>query len=292
MIKKYFNNDLALKIADLVKYNPYLAKQKYEEYLVNYPCDYNSWCFNIGLLINLHDFDLAEKRLNYIESVILADEKYLSNQKNKYLKMKDIFYCRLRLFMYTDRYQEIFEMLSDSDNRYFFIESGISKLIDLYCRKKLNKKIDVDRMDDSYLSHQIVDYNYDLMLEHIKKHISEENIDPDVSVTSIFSPGFPLNDVLSSFRQRADYDKRLCLGILDDTYFFKYDNCGRVKYRTTDYFKIVCFSGTFNIITMCPSENSSELPFIDFNDLAKECDNSKVIRPSARDRFNSRYNRK
>lgn len=286
---RYYDDFLAHKIAMLNKKNPYLAKQKYEDYLTQFPLDYSSWCSYIGLLITIHEFDLAEEKLNYIEEVILSDEKHLSDSKFMHLKLSAIFYCRIRLLNYTGRFVELFKMPGRIENKYFGMELGINKFLDVYCRKKLGKEIDVSRVDDSYLFHQIIDYSYDRMREHINEHSSDYNFLLETPESSVFSIDFPIDDILSEFKKCADSDKRLCFGLFDDTYFFKFDGCGRCKNKSTDYFKVVCFSDTLDIITMCPVESIYELPFIDMNYLSKNNMCSKVKCLSARDRFNRRY---
>jgi len=75
------------------------------------------------------------------------------------------------------------------------------------------------------------------------------------------------------------------------TYVFKFDNCGRVENRSTDYFKIVCFHDTYDIITAYPDESGKNYPYVDLNYLV-ERDYSNVKCISARERFNARYSRK
>lgn len=288
---QYFDECRAKKIGRLCKVNPYLARQKYEEYLVDYPCDYNSWCLYIGVLISLHEFELAEEKLNYIEEIALNNTKYLSDPKKRYTKLKDFFFCRLRLLNYTGRYDELFKIIRLDENRCYMYELNFFKLLDIYCRKKLGKPIDCNRVGDSYLMQQIIDYNFDLMVDHVNKHSSEYNSMLDVPNQGVFSPDFPLQRVLSEFKDCADYDKRICSGLIDDSYFFKYDNCGRVDGKSTDYFKVVCFSDSYDIITMFPERYGECYPYIDLNFLQEKMP-SKVMCISQREKFNRRYNRK
>lgn len=288
---QYYDTCRARKIGRLIKVDPYLARQKYEEYLMEYPCDYNSWCLYIGVLISLHEFELAEEKLNYIEGVASNNTKYLSDPKKRYTKLKDFFFCRLRLLNYTNRYKDLFEMIRLDENRCYMYEFKFFKLLDIYCRKKLGKHIDLDRVDDNYLMRQIIDYSFELMVSHVNEHSSEYNLMLDVPNPGVFSHDFPIQKVLSEFKDRADYDKRMCSGLIDDSYFFKYDNCGRVDGKSTDYFKVVCFSDSYDIITMFPEEYGEYYPYIDLNFL-KENTSSKVKCISQRDRFNRKYNRK
>ena len=285
----YYNKYLSEKIAKLVKFNPYLAREEYENYLKDYPNDYNSWCMYISLLINLGEFELARKKLDYIEKIIISDKKYLSDPKFNYVKSRDAFFCKVKLLSYTHKYQELYDIIRYEENRYHVIDFGFYKPLVLYCRMKLGKVIDKSYVDDSYFCNQIVNYSYDRMREHIKEHTADYNSMLDNPESSIFSSYFPLDIVLERFDELIDTKNRLCLGFFDDTYYFKFDNCGRVKNRSTDYFKIVCFHDSMNIITMCPVESAVKLPFVDLNSLVERNESSKVKRISAREKFNRRY---
>lgn len=288
----YFNKHLSEKNSRLIKRNPYLAREKYEDYLKEYPLDYNSWCIYISVLISLGELELSERNLNQIENIIASDKKYLSDPKFRYIKSRDLFYCKTRLLSYMHKYQELYDIIRYDENRYFVIDMGFYKSLVLYCRKNLGKSIDQSYVDDSYFCNQIVDYSYDRMKAHINEHTADYNSLLDIPESSVFSSSFPLDVVLEKLDDLIDSKNRLCLGFFDDTYYFKLDDCGRENDRNTNYFKVVCFHDSKNIITMCPIEHAENLPFVDLNFLVQRHDSSKVKCISARDRFNRRYGRK
>ena len=291
MSGKYFNQDLSRKNAILIKTNPYKARLQYEKYFLDYPYDYNSRSIYISLLISLKEFDLAQKELNSLEQIVLSKSKYLSDPRIRHLKSKDILFCKIKLLLYTHRYEDLYYEIHKDENKHLMIELKLSRLLDIYCKTRLGKYIDVSRVDDSYLFHQILDYSYERMIDHVNEHTSDYNSMLEVPESSIFSCDFPLDRILSNFKEYADPSKRFFLGMIDDTYVFKFDNCGRVKDRTTDYFKIVCFHDTFDIITAYPDDSGKNYPYVDLNYLV-ERDYSKVKSISARERFNARYSRK
>ncbi len=80
-------------------------------------------------------------------------------------------------------------------------------------------------------------------------------------------------------------------GYFDDVYYFKYDNCGRIKNHMTNYFTVVCYHNTTNFITMCPNVNCQKLPHVDLNYLKDNENEIKDTRPSKIDKFNRRFKR-
>ena len=226
-------------------------------------------------------------------NVVFANKRYVANPRIMHLKKKEILFCRIKILNHTKRFDELYRLIRADQNKYFLLEFGFFRLLDVYCRKRLGKYIDIERADKSYLFHQIADYSFDRMISHVKEHLSDYNSLLDIPENSIFSDNFPLKDILSQFKDYVDYDKKLCYGIIDDVYIFKYDNCGKVNYKTTDFFKVICFSGTCDIITAYPIDNVKHLPYTDLSSFVKNDDDIQMImRPSARDRFNKRFNRK
>ena len=87
-------------------------------------------------------------------------------------------------------------------------------------------------------------------------------------------------------------DKRLFAGTYDDTYIFKYDNCGRDNNKSVDFFRVVCFHDTNEIITLCPASECECLPYVDLNYLIRDNEIPKVKRLSQTEKFKQRYNSK
>ena len=200
----------------------------------------------------------------------------------------NIIFCYFKLLSYQHKYSELYKFFND----YFsiIIDLKLTSLV-FFCRKKLNLLDSESRDGNTYLYRQIIEYKNDDFLEHIKKHLADFNKDLDNPNSSIFSTDFPIDNVIETVKKCIPSSKRLFTGFYEDTYVFKYDCCGRVNNKSTNYFKVICFNDTNDIITMCPSLNCEELPYIDINHLNSiiHTENCKVKRLSQTDKFNQRY---
>ena len=194
---------------------------------------------------------------------------------------------KLRLLSYQEKYNELYQYclnhlqeIKDSDlNRTFF-----------YSKKKVGM-IDFNRREkNSYIFRQIIKYEESDFLEHIKRHLADYNKDSDEPNACIFSSNFPIEDILKEIKKYIPSDKRLYPSDFDNLYTFKYDGCGKVNNKTTDYFKVICFHNTQDIITFYPATDCEELPYIDLNYLNTN-KNTKVKRLSQTEKFNQRYKR-
>ena len=58
----------------------------------------------------------------------------------------------------------------------------------------------------------------------------------------LFSSDFPIDKVVEEVKKYIPSNKRLCEGVFEDHYIFKYDMCGRVNQKPEDYFKVICFA--------------------------------------------------
>ena len=83
-------------------------------------------------------------------------------------------------------------------------------------------------------------------------------------------------------------ENKLSWGFIEDTYIFKYDGCGRDNDRLVDYFKVVTFKNSKDIITMCPSCDCEEFSHVDLNYL-NDKEEQKVKKISQIDKFYKRY---
>ena len=109
-----------------------------------------------------------------------------------------------------------------------------------------------------YLFRQIINYDEGDFLYHIQKHTADFNKDLDTPNPAIFNTEFPINQVIESIKSYIPSSKRLFTGFYEDTYIFKYDCCGRVDNKSTNYFRVICFHDTNNIITMYPNIGCEE----------------------------------
>ena len=281
----YFDRHEFLQILSLAETNPLLAKEKYEEYLERYPNDYCTYCFYCSLLITLQKFDEAEKEIIYLENMYKNDKKYV-NEKNRRKQLEcNILYTKIKLLCYRGKYQELYELYL---NNYQDLQQCSLDDIYFYCKKQLGKLDINDRREYSYLYRQIIEYHEDDFLDHVRKHLADINMDLDNPNKNVFVPEFDLNKVLKEIKKYIPSTNRLCLGFFENIYIFKLDNCGRENNKLVNYFKVVCFNNTSNIITMVPVSKCENLPFIDLNYLIEK-EEFKVKRLSQTEKFYKKY---
>lgn len=287
-MNKYYNEASFQYAIDLLETDPFHAKLRFKEYIERYPRDYYARAYYALLLTRLCLFEEAEAEYNYIKLKAQNDHFYICNQED----LKGFFYnmliIKLKILAYQEKYEEMFNLIKDTKDT---IHQEDFKYISYYCRIKLGT-IDKNIQGGAYRFIQAYNYNEELFREHIKKHTKEYNDKEDSLVGSIFNDDFPIDKVIEEIKKYIPSDKKLFLGYFDNTYFFKYDNCGKVDNSKSNYFKVVCFQNTTNFITMCPALDCEKLPFVDLNYLRDlEEDKGKVKRLSQIDKFNQRFHR-
>lgn len=289
MGSKYFSEWEFKQAFSFFKINPIESKIKFEEYLEKYPKDYLAYTCYSSVLIALKELDNAEKVLDYVDFLVRMDGNFIkeSNRVNKF-KRNSIF-TRLRLLSYQEKYDELYQFYL---NHFQIIKSMELNEIIFYCLKK-NGKLDIDKREpNSYLFRQIVEYKENDFLDHIKKHLADYNRNLDKPNKNIFIPDFPINEIIEEIKKYIPSDKKLCFGFFEDIYIFKYNECGREDNRLVDYFKVVCFHNTKDIITICPLSECKDLPHTDLNYLIHNTENTKVKRISQIEKFNQKYKQK
>lgn len=278
---KYHNKKLFLNAQTSLKTNPWDAKTKLEEYLELYPKDYLVYSYYASVLIMLGLLKEAEEILKYGEMLIEKENTINLNNEKSGLE-HGIFITKLKLYSYQGRYDELYELLAKNKE---YISDRNLNAITFYSKNK-NGLIKKDKSNiRTYLFRQIIDYNEDEFLEHIKKHRIDSN-----GSSSTFNESFPLEQALEEIKKYLLTDKRLYIDFFLDLYVFKYDSCGKKDGVTTNYFKVYCLHDTKDIITMYPALDCQNLPYnIDLNYLLlKDC-KTKVKRKSQIDKFNQRY---
>lgn len=273
-------------IFHLVETNPYLAKEKMEEYLENYPNDHSAYTYYAYILIVLGYFKEAENILEYVKNTYIYDYNFMKDEKKVNLIRENIVFNTLKLLSYQERYEELHNYCND--NMKIIRKLSLNSL-DFYCKRKLGIPFYESKERFSYLFKQISEYSEERFLDHIKKHIADYNQEEEIPNEFIFVPNFPIDKVLNEVKKNIGSDKRLYSGFYEDLYVFKLDNCGRVKNKLVNFFRVVAIHGTDNFITMFPADDCETLPHIDLNYLIKEEDKPKTKRLSQIDKFNQRY---
>lgn len=267
------------RILEYRKNNPIEAQIKLYNYINKYPKDYIAYPFYASALIITEQYEEAKKIIDYSE-ILLSKVK----DKNKKIQLyESTVLAKFKYLYYQGQYEELYQLCIQN---YDLIKT--KNLISLYlsCLKKLNLPIgEID--DNMYLLNQAADYSEDRFYENLKKFLDTECDDIEKNTIRIFSSTFPHKQIIEEIKKIIPSKERICPGFYEDIYTFKYDECGRVNNKSVDYFKIVCFHDTQEIITMVPIDNPGNLPIIDLNYLQQKKPVVKIL--SQIDKFNRRY---
>ena len=282
MKKTYFDEWQTKKICKDSICNIAIVKQEIENYIQDYPEDYSMKSYYANILIRSNELEEAIKEINNVEFLVSIDSKYQKNSEKNNILYKDIIKDKLKYYMYTNQYHEFIKL---------YLATNIDEKLDhiyYYVLKQLNL-VKINDLDcNSYLRKQILNYSFEEFLDHIQKHCSTYD-DIENPNMCIFAPDFPIDNIINELTKYLLISSKINSGYLDNTYYFKYDNCGTVKGQMVDYFEVVCFKDTNDLITMCPEENCECEP-VDLNYLKDKNCLSKVRRISQIDKFNKKYN--
>lgn len=286
-MNKYFDAFEFQKVIDLMDIDPYLSLSMFEQYSNKFPEDYPAYLFYCSNLIIIGKLDEAEKVYNFFEKKYDNDYSLRRTEKAKDIEGCMVF-TKIKLLSYQKKYEELYQFCGINKNILTKREMN-----DVYFySKKMTNRLDLNRRDEnSYLFSQIVKYEEKDFLEHIKKHMQDEEGITQNDCSTIFGKDFPIDKVINEIKKYIPSNKKLHLGFYDNIYYFKYDSCGRVDNKIVDYFKVVCFDGTDNFITMCPVIINENLPYQDLNYLINEESFSKVKRISQIDKFNQKFSK-
>ena len=289
MKEKYYDTWEFRKAIEQINTNPIESKINFEKYLKEYPKDYSIHLFYASCLMTLGDFEKAENIIKYVEETT-SNDKQFNTQKNKVEHLNDnIAYSKMRLYCLTERYEELEKICS----KYKAQIQKLNLISVLFYTQIKNKTLLKTRNEiNTYCFRQMVEYSEDDFKDHIKKHLADFNKDLDEPNTSIFSPNFPIEDVLVEIKKYIPSDSKLYSGFYENKYVFKYDECGRDNNKLVNYFVAISYNNTGNLITLYPSSECEQLPCIDLNYMKKEKDEPKVKIPSQIEKFNKRFKRK
>jgi len=289
MKQQYFNELEFKKACALYQTNPIEAKNRYEEYFKKYTKDYSTYPYYVGVLIELGEFDKAQKVLNYVIDAYKNDISFLKQKNKLKLLEENIFYCKLRLLSYREKYHELYVFCMDNYN---LVKEMSLQTIAFYAKGKINMLNSKARETFSYRLRQMIKYEEEDFIAHIKKHLADHVLNIDHPNKNLFMHDFPIEKVIEETKKYIPSNKCLFSGNYENVYIFKYTNCGKDNNKTVDYFKVICFHNTQNYITMFPCAGCENLPYIDLDYLTNVNDMPKVKTLSQIEKFNKRFNRK
>lgn len=271
-----------------VESDPRQAKVLFENYFNDFPKDYSAYSFYASCLITLGLYDEASIVLDSLDDAYKNDNKFfISNNSEKINFLNcNIIYAKLRLLCRQKKYKDALELYY---SKYEYTKNMDLERIALYCKIKLNLLENDERKKYFYLIRQAIEYQTSDFLYHVKKHVDEDTVDDDEKL-SVFKNNFPIEKIVSEIDKYLMSDNGVLygFGFIEDLYYFKYDDCGLSKGKKADYFKVVTFHDTKNIITMFPVVNHKNLPYTDLNYMNVE-DKPMVKVLSQSDKFIKRY---
>ncbi|MBQ6546867.1 MAG: hypothetical protein IJL74_02585 [Bacilli bacterium] len=273
MSQNKYNNHTLFQIVKHMKYNPYYAFSKLEDYLYEYHNDYYAYTYYVKLLIDLGNLEEAESMISFLETTF---PKQIED---------NLIFAKVRLLMFTGRFEEAFDLYNNYKEMLDSNGSAIIAIETMY--EKMVKDNFFEGPSGSYLRNQIVDYDYDAFLNHIQKHTADYNSSLDKPNPVIFSPDFPLDKVFEEINKIIPNDKCTYFSVYYNFYVFKYDGNGRINNKLANYFRVVTLHNTNEIITMYPMDHGALLPYIDLNYLKEEKPSVKVM--SRVDKFYKKY---
>lgn len=284
MKKNMYNYRLFSQAFKILSSNPFKANILFKEYINLDPRSCWAYHYYITSLITIGKFSEAE--------VELKELIYKLNIEKKYIKRideleKSIIINRLRILSYMEKYEELYNYYQENFN---MIEKMDINALVFYSKSKVNI-FDPDRRNvNGYTFRQMLKYDENEFFEHMRKHTADWNKDANIPNPCIFSPDFPLKTIVEEIKKYIPSENRIYPGFYENAYIFKYDECGRNKNKITDYFKVICFHNTNQIITMYPEIFDEYMPYVDLNYL-KQNNHNAVRRLSQTEKFNRRYKR-
>lgn len=213
---------------------------------------------NLEALIELGKL---EKKNDNLEKAIEYFSLIIDNQVNKD-KYKQEFYTLVALLqlIFIEIHRENYEKAYLTFNKlleYNWIQSISSKTIfqiDFYLKYKLNKLTKAKLNINSYFTKQLLSYDKEKTINHIKLHLNKSSIKKE---HTLFLPSLDLNWLYEKVRydiyNAGPQNYSLC-----DKYFLDFNfTIGKIENNDTNRIKVITFSNTKSILTMYPITNKT-----------------------------------
>lgn len=194
------------------------------------------------------------------------------------------------LYYFLNKYEEAIELLP------ILYKEGIIKayslsISELVMKTQLGIDMKVKKIDKhDYIKSQILDYNDDLAIEHIKEHL---NPNVEDSSKSYFNNNLDLEYLYWLIRNSINNENKVNIDEILEAHYFAISKIGFHNGNACNYLKVVVVPNTNKIITMYPINdvgNGYIAPLdIDYDKLFKK-ETCKVKRISQIDKFNKKYN--
>lgn len=287
MAESYFSDWELQRIYDFADYDIDEAYNQTLLYIEKYPNDLFAKINLAELMCCLNRPDF-ESYLYQLERYFLDNIDIQKNYRNfrAYVEIQNL---KMRLYFLKGEYQKAYDLYLKNKVE-FDKKEKISGFVVLL-KKKLGILDENKDFSKFYYISQVIDYDEERFLDHIKKHLVQYySVDDTRFELGLFNEQFPLEVVFSEIKSILPNSVRLIQRTGEDLYCFKYDNCGRHKNLLTDYFCLVAIHDTCDFITMYPTVDCNKNYCIDLNYLNKECNDLKSSY-NAVERFNRRLSK-
>ena len=235
---------------------------------------------------------MRAKSLRYLgqfeEAIEELKELTTSKSNDNYILMELLY-----IYYFLNRYDKCLELLPilyTIDNKY--VSNQTLSIMELVIRKNLGLPAGFKKGSKSdYIKSQIVNYNEELALEHIKSHKQDEY---SYHGHSRFNENIDVKYLMNIVKEQLRNSEKINLIDVMEIHCFAVSGIGYDENSICNYIKVVVCPNTNNIISMYPfayigKENIKPLD-CDMNRLfkkaEKESSNSRI------DKFNKRFNLK
>lgn len=269
------------KILKIIEKNPNAAKVCLEKYLKNHPKDAWAHLLYSSVLISLNELETAKSTLTTARDLIY-NSIYFKNDVDSFESARhSLIYNRLRILGYEKRAKEFLQLYRANKNQ--LPEVNLEDIF--YFEHLLGNHIPLS-FTCTYYGRQLIDYSDDRFIEHVKRHNSEEYKDRRNPNYAYFDQDFPYEKVVAEVKKNIPSSSKKNNKFYTNVYTFKFSNCGHLGDEACDYFRVVTYNDTDQIIKMNPILNIEDIEYIDLNHLKE---NSNAKQKTMIDRFNKRY---
>ena len=282
--------DIMIKNSHAKRHYEYLnlkelfALGKYDEFLKK--CD--EYLFNYSDDINVRFMKAKSNRIKGNFDMAIYDLKYILNNNIDKYAIVELYY----IYYHLGKYKEALELLPNLyENK--LIKTHSLAISELVMKKSLGYDVTFKEGSRSdYIKFQIVDYDKEKALDHIKRHEIINDIEKDI-IQSYFIDDLNIEYLYDLITENLQNNKKVNKDEVLDVYYFGISNIGVYKNQNCNYIKVVAIPDTTNIITIYPTLNVDSEYISDMNiDYDKLFNRqNKVKTYSQIDRFNKRFNR-
>ena len=186
------------------------------------------------------------RKKKYIEArELLENILKVPNKEKKYV-YSELLFLNLREENYEEAYKYFLEELSHEWSRQASLQ------LYAYLRYKLGKIKDIDKMMEYYFYSQMIDYNEEKAIEHIKLHLDEND---EKQNHSIYTEDVNIEKLYEKAKIKITNINPSRVAILDK-YIVECDNIiGKTNGEEVDCLQVITLPNTNNIITMYPTYN-------------------------------------